>query len=116
MTTSILDTIKKMLGIESSDTAFDTDILVNINSTFMILNQLGLGPEASFSITGKNEVWSDFLGESVNLEAVKSYIYLKVRMLFDPPTMSSVVEAMNRQIMELEWRLNAQAEGGTSSA
>lgn len=113
---SILDTIKKMLGIESTDTAFDVDVIVNINSVFMILNQLGIGPINSFSISGKDETWDQFLSDNTKLEAVKTYMYLKVRALFDPPTISAVLDSLNRQITELEWRLNVQAEGGTISA
>ena len=106
---SILDTIKKMLGIESTDTAFDVDVIVNINSVFMLLNQLGIGPINSFSISGKDETWDQFLNDNTKLEAVKTYMYLKVRVLFDPPTISAVLDSLNRQITELEWRLNVQA-------
>ena len=110
---SILDTIKKMLGISSDYLAFDTDIIVSINSAFMILNQLGGGPTECFSISSKESVWSDFLGTAVNLEAVKTYIYLKVRILFDPPTNSAVLDAMNRMISEHEFRLNVQVDHPT---
>jgi hypothetical protein len=109
-TNSIFDTIKKMLGISSSDTAFDIDLVVNINSALMALNQLGIGPVGGFSITGLTETWTDLLGNSIKFEAVKSYIYLKVKLLFDPPTSSTFLDAMTRQITELEWRITAQAE------
>jgi len=112
--TSILDTIKKMLGIESADTAFDTDIVVNINAAFMVLNQLGVGPSTIFAITDKTQTWSSFFGTGEVVEAVKTYIYFKVRLAFDPPTISSVLEALNRQIAEYEWRLNVNAEKGIS--
>lgn len=110
---SILESIKKLLGIDSEYTVFDTDIIIHINSAFMILNQLGVGPKEVFEITGKDETWDSFLGDRlIDLSAVKSYIYLKVRSMFDPPTNSFAVDAMDRQIKEYEWRLNVQAEKG----
>lgn len=111
---SILTSIKKMLGIEQEYTQFDLDIILNINSVLMTLSQLGVGPETGFAIIGAEETWDDFLGDRTDLESVKSYIYLKVRLLFDPPTSSFVLEAMERQINEFEWRLNVQAEGGVT--
>ena len=84
--------------------AFDEDIVIHINSTFTILNQMGVGPTATFRITGKNEVWSDFIRDK-DIESVKSFVYLRVRLLFDPPASSSAIEAMNKMISELEWRL-----------
>ena len=110
MNDSILTSIKKLLGITEEYEHFDQDIIIHINSVFMILNQLGVGPSNGFSITDKTAVWSDFISEGVNLESVKSYIYLKVRLLFDPPTTSAVMESMNRMISELEFRLNVSAE------
>ena len=108
---SILDTIKKMLGIESDYTHFDIDIITNINTAFLNLQQIGVGPKSGFSITDNTTKWSDYIsGEK--LEAVKTYIYLKVRLLFDPPTNAFLVDAMERQIREIEWRLNVQVEGG----
>lgn len=103
---SILTTIKKLLGIEEEYTQFDTDIIIDINSVFMTLNQIGVGPETGFAITDKTKTWTDFLGDNVLLEGVKSYVYLKVRLLFDPPSNSSLIESMNRQIAEFEWRLS----------
>lgn len=114
MSDSILDTIKQLLGIEAEDTAFDTDVIVHINSALMTLNQLGVGPSAAFSIQDKDDIWEDFLEKSTDLEAVKTYIYLKVRTVFDPPSSSAVLEAMNRSISELEWRLNVQVEKNDS--
>ena len=76
----------------------------------MSLNQMGVGPESGFSISDKTKTWVDYLGANANLEAVKSYIYLKVRLIFDPPTSSSLIEAINRQIAELEWRLLIQVD------
>ena len=110
MNDSILTSIKKLLGITEEYEHFDQDIIIHINSVFMILNQLGVGPSNGFSITDKTAVWSDFISEGANLESVKSYIYLKVRLLFDPPTASAVMESMNRMISELEFRLNVSAE------
>ncbi|HAQ02994.1 MAG: Structural protein [Candidatus Moranbacteria bacterium GW2011_GWF1_36_4] len=107
---SILDTIKKMLGVETDVDVFDTDIIVHINSALMTLNQLGVGPADSFFISDNTAEWDDFFGTVTELELVKSYIYLKVKMLFDTPTSSTVVEAMTRQITEFEWRLTAQVE------
>lgn len=107
---SILSTIKKMLGIEEVYTHFDDEIIININSVFMTLTQLGVGPEAGFAITSKTETWSHFLIGETKIESVKTYIYLKVRLFFDPPSSSFVLEAMERQITELEWRLNVQVD------
>lgn len=111
---SILDSIKKLLGIASDYTNFDTDIIIYINSAFMVLNQLGVGPEEGFKITGKDETWDDYMSDEDNLEAVKSYIHLKVKIAFDPPLNSTVMEAHKQLISEYEWRLNIQSEGGKS--
>ena len=107
---SILISIKKLLGIPEDSEHYDADIIMHINSVFMILNQLGVGPSNGFSITDKTAVWSNFISDNDNLEAVKSYVYMKVRLLFDPPLSSAVMECMNRMIGELEWRLNSEAE------
>lgn len=109
---SILTSIKKMLGIQEDYEHFDPDIIMHINTVFMILMQLGVGPENGFRIQDKKEVWSEFLPEGQQLEAVKSYMYLKVKLLFDPPLGSAVMEAYNKQISELEWRLNVQVDPG----
>lgn len=104
--TSILTTIKKMLGIDSSYDAFDTDIILHINSVFSILRQLGVGPTTGFVITGTTETWTSFLvSDEKILEGVKSYIYMKVRLAFDPPIITGVLEALKEQIVEFEWRL-----------
>lgn len=107
---SILTSIKKMLGIAEEYTPFDIDIILHINSVFMILNQLGVGPAAGFRIEDDSATWSDFTEDKLDVEAVKSYIYLKVRLLFDPPSSSAAMESINRLISELEWRLNVAAE------
>lgn len=107
---SILTSIKKLLGITEDYEHFDADIIMHINSVFMILNQLGVGPKEGFSISDETATWNDYLPDTTNLEAVKSYIHLKVKLLFDPPLSSSVMESMQHMISELEWRLNVQAE------
>ena len=106
MDDSILIAIKKLLGIGEDDEQFDPDILMHINSVFMILTQIGVGPESGFSIQDDSSKWADFVSDINKIEAIKSYIYLKVRLLFDPPTSSSTMEAINSLISELEWRLN----------
>lgn len=107
---SILTSIKKLLGIVEEYENFDKDLIMHINSAFMILNQLGVGPENGFSIKNKDSVWTDFIPEGSNLELVKSYIHQKVKLLFDPPLSSTVSESMNRQINEFEWRLNVAVD------
>lgn len=108
---SILTSIKKLLGIASDDEAFDADVIMHINSVFLILKQLGVGPSEGFHITDETEIWNDFLkDDQTDLHAVKSYVYMKVKLLFDPPLSSAVMESMNRQINEFEWRLNVAAE------
>lgn len=111
MEKSILVSIKKLLGIASDYEQFDTDIILHINTTLMVLHQLGVGPKEGFSIQDKKAKWDDFIDEEDNLEAVKSYIHLKVKLLFDPPTHAATIEALQNSIKELEWRLNVQAEG-----
>ena len=110
MNGSILTSIKKMLGMTEEYTHFDTDIIIHINSVFMTLHQLGVGPENGFNIESEAEQWNQFVAEEDNLEAVKTYVYLKVKMIFDPPTNGSVLEAYKQQINEFEWRLNVQTE------
>ena len=110
MNESILTTIKKLLGVPEDYEHFDMDITMHINSVFMILNQLGVGPSDGFSITDKTAVWSDFISDNKKFESVKTYVYMKVRLLFDPPMSSSVMECMNRMIGEMEWRLNSEVE------
>ena len=108
---SILTSIKKLLGIEEEYTHFDNDLIMHINSVLMILSQLGVGAADGFSISDTTATWTDFLGtDLVKLQSVKTYIYLKVKLVFDPPSSSAVIEAINRQISELEWRLNVAAD------
>lgn len=114
MTNSIFLTIKKMLGIAEEYHAFDLDIIVNINSVFLSLNQLGVGPIDPFQINGEEETWDDFQGENL-IPGVQTYVYLKTRLVFDPPTNSFLVDNIQKQIAELEWRMNVQSETPTSS-
>lgn len=110
MDESILTSIKKLLGIPEDYEHFDQDIIIHINSVFMILNQLGVGPTEEFTITDKTAVWSDFISDNKKFESVKTYVYMKVRLLFDPPLSSAVMDCINKVINELEWRLNVAAE------
>lgn len=105
---SILTSIKKLLGITESCTDFDTDIIMHINTVLMTLNQLGIGTEG-FQIEDRNAVWSEFI-ESDKLAATKSYVHLRVKLLFDPPLNSAIIEAIKESIRELEWRLNVRVE------
>lgn len=109
---SILNTIKKMLGMTEDYNAFDTDIIININMTFNILNQLGVGPKEGFSISDETTTWSDYISDMRKLEMVKTYIYLKVKNIFDPGTSNALNTAITNQIAELEWRLNVQVDPG----
>lgn len=110
MDESILTSIKKLLGIPEDYEHFDQDIIIHINSVFMILNQLGVGPTEEFTITDKTAVWSDFISDNKKIESVKTYVYMKVRLLFDPPLSSAVMDCINKVISEMEWRLNVAAE------
>lgn len=107
---SILTSIKKLLGIEEEYTQFDNDIIMHINTVFLNLTQLGVGPAEGFLIEDDSATWDDFIGDSNQLQAVKTYVYLKVKLLFDPPLSSSVTESINRIISELEWRLNVAVD------
>jgi hypothetical protein len=113
---SILTSIKKLLGIEEEYEHFDSDIIMHINSVFMILNQLGVGPSEGFSIEDAESVWTDYIPDGSNLEAVKTYIHHQVKLMFDPPQSSAHIEALKRTISELEWRLNIQTESLPNSA
>ena len=107
---SILTSIKKLLGPEEDYTHFDTDIMIHINSALMTLNQLGVGPETGLFITGAGETWTSLIGNRKDIEGIKTYIYLKVRLIFDPPTSGFLIDAIERQISEFEWRLNIQMD------
>lgn len=111
VTQSILTSIKKILNIPESDTSFDVDILFHINSVFASLNQLGIGPEEGFMIEDAEAVWADFLGTDPRLNSVKTYVHLRVKVLFDPPQTSFLGDSLDKQIQKLEWLLNVQREG-----
>ena len=121
---SILTSVKKLLGIAEEYTAFDPDIIMSINSVFAILEQLGVGPDGGFSITDLSTTWNDYFGASEDVEqneAVKNYIALKVKLMFDPPTSSTVMQATTNLTSELEWRLNVACDkthgyGGSDSS
>lgn len=107
---SILTSVKKLLGIADGYVDFDTDIIIHINSVFFVLTQLGVGPVEGFSIQDKTAVWSNFIQDANKIEATKSYIYMKVRLLFDPPQSTALIDSFNRLIAEFEWRLNVAVE------
>lgn len=112
MDDSVLNGTKKALGLDPSYDVFDPDIVMHINSTFATLNQIGVGPEIPFSITDDSQRWADFImADGLVLQMVKSYMYLKVRILFDPPASSSILESFKKSAEEYEWRLNFHAEG-----
>jgi hypothetical protein len=107
---SILTSVKKLLGIAEEYTHFDSDIIMHINTVFSSLTQMGVGPAEGFAIVDEYAIWDEFTSENTSLAAVKTYMYLKVRLLFDPPQNSSVMSSMERQASELEWRLNLTGE------
>ena len=108
---SILTSIKKLLGIDASYTQFDTDIIIHINSIFMKLNQIGVGPDIPVSIASELETWTSKFGDISSIEAIKTYTYLNVKLLFDSTTMSSsLIAAYKEQIQEYEWRLSVQVD------
>ena len=114
MESSILQSVKQMLGIYEVDTAFDAELIMHINSVFSILNQLGVGPDEGFMITGSDETWDEFLNafhvDPKKIQMVKSYVYQKTKIIFDPPSTGVLNEALDRQIKEMEWRLFIQAD------
>lgn len=107
---SILDDVKKMLGLGEWDEAFDSEIIMHINSVFMTLNQLGVGPPEGYAIRDRASEWEDFVSDRPDIEAIKSYTYLKVRLLFDPPSSSFVLESIKSMASEFEFRLNVQVD------
>lgn len=109
---SILTSIKKLLGIAEEYEHFDADLIIHINSAFSILTQLGVGPAEGFSIQDEDTLWTDFMPAGGKLEFIKSYVHLKVKLLFDPPLNSAVIESINRTLGELEWRINVEADCG----
>lgn len=107
---SILESVKHLLGPGSCDNHFDDDLIIFINGVFSQLTQLGVGPEKGFSINGPNTLWTEYVENDPKLEMVKTYMYTKVRLRFDPPQSSSVIQLMQQDVSELEWRLNVAAE------
>ena len=108
---SILTSVKKLLGIDESYEHFDADVIMCINAALTVLTQLGVGPEKGFVISSKTETWSDFLGDDdPRLESVRTYVFMKVKLMFDPPTSAAAIESMNRLINEFEWRLNVTVD------
>ena len=106
---SILQSIKKLLGISPEDTAFDNDVMIHINTAFAILNQLNIGPPDGFYISGPTEEWSNYVTK-LNLTMVETFVYLKVKLIFDPPASTAVIESMNRTLSELEFRLYIEGD------
>lgn len=107
---SILTSIKQLLGPSAEDTHFDPDIIMHINTVLAILTQVGVGPKTGFAITDATATWSDFIGDDPRLSFVKTYVYLKVKLVFDPPLSSAVLQAMKESISELEWRQFVQTD------
>lgn len=114
MDESILNSMKELIPgiIDPTDKAFDTDLIMHINTIFGILNQLGVGPREGFAIEDDSTCWSDYTQDNIKLNMVKTYMYLKTKLIFDPPTSSSLIDVMERQAKELEWRLNITVDPG----
>lgn len=108
---SILLSVKKLLGIDAAYTIFDPDIIIHINTAFAVLNQLGVGPSEGFMIEGENEVWDDYIMD-YNFLMAKTFVFLKVKLAFDPPSSIGLLESMERQLNELTWRLEVQGQNG----
>lgn len=106
----ILVSTKKILGLPEEYTAFDLDVITHINAAFSVLTQLGVGPAEGYMIEDDEALWTEFITEPIKANMIKTYVYLKVRSLFDPPTTSFLIEAVNKQIAELESRISAQRE------
>jgi len=110
MNESILDSIKKLMGADHLYDAFDEDLIIHINTVLGILSQMGVRSVLGFSIKGRHETWGEYLENELNLEMVKTYVYLKVKLIFDPPSNSSVIKAYEDSIKELEWRINVEVD------
>lgn len=108
--TSILTDVKQVCGIEPEYTFYDLDLTMHINSAFATLHQLGIGPDEAFEITDATETWDDFIAGNTKFNSVRTYVALKVKSIFDPPSTSFVIAAMEKQLQELEWRLNVVRE------
>lgn len=117
MSTSILTDVKKLLGFDSTYTAFDTDIIIGINSAIGVLYQLGVAnDDECVVVTGTTETWDDIIDDAANLEMIKQYVYLRTRRIFDPPASSSVMQAIDNEVKELEWRIQAIVDPGEEAA
>lgn len=118
MEDSILDSVKKSLGVQNDLTAFDQDIIMSINSVFSVLNQIGVvSSTGSYRIEDNKATWTEFFGNNdVLVDMLKTYTYLKVRVIFDPPTSSFVLDSIKSQAQELEWRINIEAENSDFSS
>jgi hypothetical protein len=110
MDTSILNSIKKILGLSDTYTAFDVDIIMHINSVFSVLTQMGIGPTEGFSIEDSLTEWDQFITNNKNYNLVRSYMSMKVKLLFDPPNNSFLLSSIEKQIQEYEWRLSTVRE------
>lgn len=110
ITDSILTSIKKLLGLSEEITAFDPDILMHINSVFLSLHQLGVGPDEGFFIDDAVPTWSDYVSDKLLGNSVKTYVYLNVRLLFDPPANSYAIDSINKLISKYEWRIKEYVE------
>jgi len=112
---SILDSIKKMLGVRIDDTNFDQELILHINGALMVLNQLGIGPVEGFVITGADEQWELFLDDRNDLELIKSDVYLRVKLMFDPPQNSFLTSAIQTQLNEYDWRIEVQSKNNITN-
>lgn len=113
MEVSILKTLRMFIGLSDDDSSFDTDIIIHANAAFMVLRQLGVGSNDAFRVTGTNSLWIDFSNDISKFEMIKDYVCLRVKIILDPPTNASVLEAMKETIQEYGWRLNLEAEEGS---
>ena len=111
---SILDYVKKLLGIQKDYTHFDPDIIYGINAAFAVLTQLGVGPEEGFMVSDDTAKWTDFVSDTARLSLIKEYVCLKTRLLFDPPTSAALIDVMNKSASEYEWRLYIASDGNDS--
>ena len=111
---SILDYVKKLLGIQKDYTHFDPDIIYGINAAFAVLTQLGVGPEEGFMVNDYTAKWTDFVSDTARLSLIKEYVCLKTRLLFDPPTSAALIDVMNKSASEYEWRLYIASDGNVS--
>ena len=109
-TNSILDSVKKMIGLSDGYTIFDDDLIMDINAVFNVLRQLGIGSEDGFAISSSSDLWTDFLPEGSKLNMIKPYVYAKVRLMFDPPQNSTITQALKDVVDEFEFRARMDVE------